>query len=113
MLFRSSSPTYSCADHDRVPYIDAVATREEDGTVSIFCVNRDMAEDFTLEVDLRSFGELTVKEHITLHHDDVKAVNTEDDPKNVFPVQGPGGTVEQGKASITIPALSWNVIRLG
>ena len=108
-----SCPTYSCADHDQVPCIDAVATLEEDGTVSIFCVNRDMTEDFQLEIDLRSFGELTVKEHITLHHDDVKAVNTEADPKNVYPAQGPGGTVAQGKASITIPALSWNVIRLG
>ena len=43
-------------------------------------------------------------------HDDVKAVNTEDDPENVVPVSGPGGTVDNGKAEIRIPALSWNVI---
>lgn len=107
-----SSPTYACEDYDQVPYIDAIATREEDGTVSIFCVNRDMEEDFNLEIDLRSFGALQIKEHIVLHHDDVKAVNTEENPKNVYPTQGPGGTMEQGKASVKIPALSWNVIRL-
>ncbi len=106
-----TSPTYACQDYDKVPYIDAMATVEDDGSVSVFCVNRDMEEDFQLEIDLRSFGDLQIKEHIILHHDDVKAVNTEENPKNVFPTQGPGGTLEQGKASVKIPALSWNVIR--
>ena len=48
---------------------------------------------------------------ILLHHDDVKAVNTEDAPMNVAPVAGPGGKVDGGKAEIKIPALSWNVLR--
>ena len=108
-----TSPTYACQDYDQVPYIDAMATLEADGSVSVFCVNRDMEEDFRLEIDLRSFGDLQIKEHILLRHDDVKAVNTEENPRNVYPTQGPGGTVEQGKASVNIPALSWNVIRFG
>mgnify|MGYP004542249477 FL=1 len=107
-----TSPTYACADFDKVPYIDSVATLEEDGSVTVFCVNRDMEEDFQLELDLRSFGGLHVAEHIVLHHDDVKATNTEENPRNVFPTAGPGGTVEGGKAALHIPALSWNVIRL-
>ena len=106
-----SSPTYACQDYEQVPCIDAMATLEDDGSVSVFCVNRDMEADFNLEIDLRSFGPLQLKEHLLLHHDDVKAVNTEENPGNVSPVQGPGGTLEQGKASIKIPALSWNVIR--
>ncbi|MDY4222069.1 MAG: alpha-N-arabinofuranosidase [Candidatus Faecousia sp.] len=106
-----SCPSYACQDHDQVPYIDAVATLEDDGSVSVFCVNRDMEEDFQLEIDLSSFGQLSIKEHIVLHHDDVKATNTEEHPNNVSPVAGPGGSVEKGKASIRIPALSWNVIR--
>ena len=105
------SPCYSCQDHDQVPFIDAVATLEEDGSVSVFCVNRDMEEDFTLDIDLSSFGDVYLKEHLVLHHDDVKAVNTEENPNNVTPLPGPGGTIENGKASIKIPALSWNVIR--
>lgn len=107
-----TSPTYACADFDKVPYIDSVATLEEDGSVTVFCVNRDMEEDFQLELDLRSFGGLHVAEHIVLHHDDVKATNTEENPRNVFPTAGPGGTVEGGKTALHIPALSWNVIRL-
>lgn len=106
------SPTYACSDYPEVPYIDAVATLEEDGSVSIFCVNRDMESDFQLELDLRSFGDLKLKEHTMLHHDDVKAINTEENPHNVYPTAGPGGEIKDGKATLTIPALSWNVIRL-
>lgn len=106
------SPTYSCADYDEVPFIDATATLSEDGSVTIFCVNRSMDEEYELDVDLRSFGDLKIEEHIVLHNDDVKAVNTEENPENVVPEVGPGGTVADGKATIKVSALSWNVIRL-
>ena len=52
-----------------------------------------------------------MEEHLLLHHDDTKAVNTEDNPTNVAPKAGPGGTVEGGRAQIAIPGLSWNVLR--
>ena len=106
-----TSPTYACVDYDKVPYISATAVLNDDGGVTVFCVNRDMEEDFDLEIDLRSFGDLKLEEHIMLHHDDVKAVNTEENPMNVAPCAGPGGVVENEKATIKIPALSWNVLR--
>ena len=106
-----NSPVYDCKDYTDVPYIDATATMDEAGNVTVFCVNRDMKEDYTLNVDLRSFEGLRLSEHILLHHDDVKAVNTETNPDNVRPVAGPGGTVSDGAAEIKIPALSWNVLR--
>ncbi len=105
------TPTYDCKDYENVPLIDTTATLGDDGSISVFCVNRDLQEDFALDVDLRSFGQLRLAEHIVLHHDDVKAVNTEADPDNVKPAAGPGGTVDGGRAQIRIPALSWNVIR--
>ena len=94
-----------------VPLVDATATLGDDGSVTVFCVNRDMKEDFCLDLDRRSFGDLRLAEHILLHHDDVKAVNTEENPGNVTPMAGPGGKAEDGKAEIKLPALSWNVIR--
>ena len=106
-----SSPVYDCADYEGVPYIDSAAVLHDDGSVTVFCVNRDMKEDYELSIDLRSFGDLKFAEHILLHHDDVKAVNTEDEPDNVIPTAGPGGKIDSGKAEIRIPALSWNVIR--
>ena len=111
LLSLVDSPVYDCSDYEGVPYIDSAAVLDDDGNVNIFCVNRDMKEDYELSVDLRSFGPLKLSEHILLHHDDVKAVNTEADPDNVIPAAGPGGTIEGGKAVIRIPALSWNVIR--
>ncbi len=105
------SPVYDCKDYEGVPLIDTTATMEDDGTVTVFCVNRDMAEDFDLQVDLHGFGKMRIAEHILMHHDDVKAVNTEDAPNTVAPTKGEGGTIDGDKANLHIPALSWNVIR--
>ena len=106
------SPVYDCRDYEAVPYIDATATLADDGSVTVFCVNRDMNEDFQLDIDLHGFGKLRLAEHILMHHDDVKAVNSEELPDNVHPVKGPGGSIDNEKATVKIPALSWNVIRL-
>ena len=107
-----NTPTYDCSDYEKVPLVDATATMDDDGSVTIFAVNRDMAEDIELTCDLRGFGELQLAEHILLHHDDVKAVNTEANPDNVKPVQGKGGVIDGGKLTMILPSLSWNVIRL-
>ena len=53
-----NSPVYDCADYEGVPLIDAAAVQDDEGNVTVFCVNRDMKEDFELEIDLRSFGDL-------------------------------------------------------
>ena len=105
------TPVYDCSDYEGVPLIDATATMDDEGGVTVFCVNRDPSEDFCLDIDLRAFGDVKLVEHILLHHDDVKAVNTEDNPMNVAPTAGPGGTVDAGRAQVKLPALSWNVIR--
>ena len=105
------TPTYDCADYQNVPYIDAAATMDEDGSVTVFCVNRHMEDAFELSLDLRGFADLKLQEHILLHHDDVKAVNTAADPQNVVPTAGPGGALRDGKFCVQLPALSWNVLR--
>ena len=51
-------------------------------------------------------------EHIVLHHDDVKAVNTEKNPDEVAPKNGRKAKLDGGKMTVKLPALSWNVIRL-
>ncbi len=106
------SPVYDCEDYEGVPELDATATVDEEGHVTIFAVNRNMGEDISLNVDLRSFPGLSRVEHSLLHHDDVKAVNTEENPDEVKPAAGPGGKLDNGYLNITVPALSWNVIRI-
>ena len=105
------SPVYDCSDYEGVPTIDTAATLADDGSVTVFCVNRDLTEDCLLDLDLRSFGDLRMVEHIVLHHDDVKAVNTEENPFNVAPTTVPVTALDSGRAGISIPPLSWNVLR--
>ncbi|MCR5088880.1 MAG: alpha-N-arabinofuranosidase [Oscillospiraceae bacterium] len=103
---------YDCADYERVPDLDAVAVENEEGDVTLFCVNRSQERTYRLELRLHDFGCLRLTEHILLHHDNVKAVNSELSPDTVHPTSGPGGTVDGDTAAVTIPALSWNVLRL-
>ena len=106
------SPTYDCTDYEQVPFVDATAVEGDDGSVTVFAINRSMEEDILLESDLRGFGTLEIAEHIVLHHDDVKAVNTEENPDNVKPGAGNGGRMDGGVLSVPLGRLSWNVIRL-
>ena len=92
--------------------MDAAATLGDDGSVTIFAINRDLKEDITLACDLRAFGDLKPVEHIVLHHDDVKAINTEDNPDEVAPSKVRNSKLDDGKMNVKLPALSWNVIRL-
>ena len=106
------SPVYDTKDFEEVPVVSSAATMAEDGSVTLFAVNRDLKEDVELTADLRAFGNMKISEHILLHHDDVHAVNTEADPDQVKPVAGPGGVMDGGHLTVKLPALSWNVIRL-
>ena len=105
------SPVYDCQDYEGVPTLDATATQADDGSVTVFCVNRDLAEPCLLELDLRSFGSLNMEEHIVLHHDDVLAVNTEDHPNTVTPYTIPVEEMDSGRVQVSLPPLSWNVLR--
>lgn len=51
----------------------------------IFAVNKDLEEDMEVTADLRQYAYYQVKEHIVMHNDDLKAVNTEANPDNVAP----------------------------
>lgn len=111
---KSLMPILKTDKHDTkhfndVPDVDAAATMDDEGNITIFAVNRDQAEPIALDCDLRSFGAFSSVTHSVLHHDDMKAVNTEENPDEVKPVM-----VEAPKPgeAIILPAASWNVIRL-
>lgn len=106
------APLYDCAAYDSVPELDAMATMEQDGSLSVFAVNRSMKDAILLSADLRSFDSLSQVEHSVLHHADVKATNTEQNPDHVLPFWSKSDSMDNGRLEICIPALSWNVIRL-
>ncbi len=101
------------SSHGDAPYIDSVVIKnEEEGTLTVFAVNKDLENSYEVTMDVRQFEGYTVKEHILMTHDDVKAVNTEQDPDQVKPVYAECEKIDAGTLTMRFPAKSWNVIRL-
>lgn len=107
-----SSPVYDSKDFTDVPYLESVVVYEEEqGVITIFAVNRHLSESMAVDVDLRSFGELSLLEHIVLEHDDLKAFNSTAAPQQVVPHTGGSTVVDQSRAQSMLSKASWNVIR--
>ena len=92
-----------------VPVVDAAAVLNDDDSVTVFAVNRDLKEDVALQLDLRAFASMRMVSHSVMHHDDMKAVNTEANPGEVMPFDA--ACAKDGEP-VVLPAASWNVIRL-
>jgi alpha-L-arabinofuranosidase len=108
-----SCPRYETKDFGVVPYLEAVATMDEQhATATVFAVNRGQDEALVLEGDCRGLGEYRVFEHIVYEHADSKAINTAERPDRVVPHNHGDARMEQGRLTATLPKLSWNVIRL-
>lgn len=108
------SSKHDTKDFTDVPDLEAVAVHnEEQGEVTIFAVNRSLDNKLSLQVDLRSFGDCTVIEHIVLENDDLKATNTQEHPDRVTP-HNRGNAVVQDRSRVEaeLSKASWNVIRL-
>lgn len=48
-------------------------------------MNRSEGEKATLDINLESFGEAKIIEHVVLVHEDCDAINTAENPDNVVP----------------------------
>ncbi|WP_329269263.1 alpha-N-arabinofuranosidase [Streptomyces pseudovenezuelae] len=108
------SPTYPTAQYGDVPLVQATAvTDDTTGAVTVFAVNRSQGDPLPLEVVLRGFEGLThVVEHSVLTDPDPDARNTLDQPERVRPDAAVGTVLDGGVLRATLPALSWNMIRL-
>jgi len=107
------SPRYDNDEFGEVPLLETVATMNtEDGSLTIFAVNRDQERPLPLEGDVRSFAGYEVLEHLVLEHENPKATNTAGHPDNVAPHKRGDAAVLDGRLTALLPRLSWNVIRL-
>ena len=79
----------------------------------VLAVNKSLEEDLALEMDLRQFAHFRVLEHITLHDEDLYAVNTEGAPDRIRPAADGDGRKEGETLVATLKHKSWNLIRLG
>jgi len=80
--------------------------------VTLFAVNRSQDAALPIEADLRGFPGFRVAEHLVLEHADPNAINTIDRPETVTPHNRGDATVNSNRLMASLPAISWNVIRL-
>lgn len=108
------SPTYETEKFGTVNCVDCVAVyNEKEDELVVFAVNKDLEEDIELSIPLRQFADYQVKEHVVLEHEDLYAVNTEEQPDNVKPAQSQNSQVEGDCLRSVLHKKSWNMIRLG
>ena len=99
---------YAAGKRDAIPYVDSsVVWNEEKKELTVFIVNRHMEESAEVSLNLEGFGKLTPVEHMVLNHDDMKAVNSPENPENVVPKKGTG--VVDGK--VVLEPHSYNIVR--
>jgi len=107
---------YDSRDFCDVPYLEAVGVyNEEKKELTIFAVNRNLKEAIDLSAEIAGFGDMRLVEHRLLSNSDLYACNSAVEEK-VKPVIKSGGKIENKSGStrleISLPAASWNVIRL-
>jgi alpha-N-arabinofuranosidase len=91
--------------------VDAVVTRAEDGSITVFAVNLDSESDHSLSVDLSALGAVAGAEATLLHHADPLATNTADAPDRVAPASGTA-VVTDATVTVELPAVSWAAVRV-
>ncbi|MFE2644917.1 alpha-N-arabinofuranosidase [Streptomyces nigra] len=109
---RVDAPTYETRKYGETDLLHATAVRAEDGSVTVFAVNRGRTEPLPLEVALHGLDVTRVVEHSALADADPDARNTLDDPDRVAPHPVQGTTLQDGRLTALLQPLSWNVIRL-
>ncbi|WP_320782763.1 alpha-N-arabinofuranosidase [Streptomyces sp. CRN 30] len=109
---RVDSPTYATARYGEADLLHATAVRAEDGSVTVFAVNRSRTEALPLDVAMNGLDLTEVVEHSALADTDPDARNTLDDPERVTPHPVEGATLRDGVLQAVLEPLSWNVIRL-
>jgi alpha-N-arabinofuranosidase len=109
---RVDSPTYPTQKYGEADLLHATAVRAQDGSVTVFAVNRSRGEALPLEVAVAGLGVTRLVEHSALADADPDARNTLEDPERVAPHAVDGTAVTDGTLAATLEPLSWNVIRL-
>ena len=102
---------YDCKDFTDVPYLESVASYdEENGEIALFVVNRSMEEDVLLDVSLLGFDGYKAVAFESMDGYDVLQENTFD--KEVVKMHAnPVPATDGGNTEINLKALSFNVIR--
>jgi alpha-N-arabinofuranosidase len=104
--------SYETAKYGGVPVLDTVAVHDEaSDELAVFAVNRS-AEALPLDLDLRGMPAMVGIAHASLAVGaQPSATNTEADPDRVTPRDLRTPTLDGGRCSVQLPAVSWNLLR--
>lgn len=112
LLSRVSCSSYETKKCGPVPKLDcAVIDSEENESLTILAVNKDLHESVELCSDLRQFKDYRPASHSVLTGE-LRDANTENNPLCIKPEAGEGAKLSQGRLSVILPPRSWNVITL-
>lgn len=107
------TPSHHTAEHGDTPLVDAVATYDAaSGEVAVFAVNRSLTETVTVEIDVRSLGDLELVEAVTLAHGDPYATSSVEDDTTLVPHPNPTAQVTGARVRVEVPPVSWSMVRL-
>ena len=107
------SPTYACRELRQAPYLSSASVLDpQDGTLTLFAVNRHLTEACELRAELQGCGRFSQVAWTVLRDDDLQAVNTAAAPDRVVPQAWSGATLGAASLAAALPPASWNVLRL-
>lgn len=105
--------TYDTDAYGEVPLLDATATHdEESGAVTLLAVNRSTVEDLEITADVRAFAGHRLASATTLTANDVGTTSNAENAHAVTPTDNPRARLADGRLSVVLPPVSWNVVRL-
>jgi alpha-N-arabinofuranosidase len=113
LFLKIDSPKYDSKLYTDVPVLETIATyNEEEESISIFAVNRDVKEELLVEYNLKGFENYKVVENIVYEYDNPFAGNTPENPNKVVPHLAENAKIDNNILEVILPKFSWNVIRL-
>lgn len=111
LMDRVSGPSVETAQCGPQPALQTAATfNEADGAVNVFISNFDEADDCALRMDLRSFGDLRMLEHVVMAGN-LDDTNSPAEPDRLQPARRAAPPVNGGMVDVVIPKASWNMLR--
>lgn len=101
---------YSAGGINDIPYIDSASILDEaNNRVVVAVLNRSLEKSVDLEIKLSDFGDVKRVSHTMLYNDDLKAINTAENPDNVVPVESEDFKSENDSINAKIKKHSFNV----
>ncbi len=107
-------PSYEVPGYGQVPYLDVAATlNPDDGTVSLFVLNRDLSKSHQLELNWEAKAGSRLLTSYVLTGSDLKAVNGFDAPQRVAPQAAEKPVTNGGMTKMELPPRSYSVYQWG